>query len=129
MLEEAIKKIKEEIEKNKGDFYIQEIGKYVLVQVETNKEASEKIAKGEKTIVGSMKFLESEARKRLQKGQQCLMIADVEGFKIINTYFGFKNIQDKLDVEKREAVEKIEEDHTEEKVIEIDFNVNLEDLF
>lgn len=122
-MEEAIKKIKEEMEKNKGEVCIVETGKYVLEQIKTNREAGKKIATGEKTIEGALEYLGMELYKRAKKGTTRGMIHHTEGFVIMNNYFEFKNIQSEMIVE-----EKVEEDHKENKVIKVDFDIELDDL-
>lgn len=130
-MQEAIKKIREEMERNKGDLFTVETGKYVLTQIETNKEASKKISAGTKTIAGALAYLQGEAKKRAKSGDTCVMMTNSEGFEIMSKYFGFENIQDEMVVEEKiePKVEAKEEVVEEDNVVEVDFSVNFDDLF
>lgn len=126
MIEKAIEKIKAEMEKDKSS-HVQIVGKYLLQQIEINKNAADKIINGDKTIKGSIKEMAKEARKNAVSG--CGVLTDAEGFAIVARYFGFEAIQDKiLEVEISE-IKEVNNIHNEEAKKEtVDFNVNLDDL-
>lgn len=125
MLEKAISKIKEEIEKTK-DINTKAIGKYLLTQIETNEEAIKNIYDGKKTLKECSKKVVEVARKKAING--CAILSDEEVYKIVRDYFEIKVIQNKiLQVE----VEEIKEDHGIENKpnsSKESFNVSLEDF-
>lgn len=94
MIQDAINKINEEMEKNKNNTYLQAIGQYVVNQLEINKNSSDKIERGEKTLGGSLKYMQEKAKKVAVNG--CTVFTDAEGFKIIDEYFEFTAKQDKI---------------------------------
>lgn len=126
MLEKAISKIKEEIEKS-NDINTKAIGKYLLTQIETNEEAIKNIYDGKKTLKECSKKVVEVARKKAVNG--CAILSDEEVYKIVRDYFGIKVIQNKiLQVE----VEEIKEDHgivNKPNSSKDSFNVSLEDFF
>lgn len=133
MIEEAKLKIREEMEKNKDNQAIAEIGKFLLANIEVNKKAAEDINSGKKSIEKSLKHMEQEALKMVKNksGHQCVCIPPEGGFDIVKKYFEFEAVQDKIiQVE----VAGIKEDHNihepkKDNAINVDFNVSLEDLF
>lgn len=93
MIEEAKKKVNDEMEKCK-DKFTKVIGIYILQQIEVNKDAAEKIVKGEKTIKGALDEMKKEAKKVAVGG--CGILTDEEGFKIVEKYYGFNAIQTEI---------------------------------
>lgn len=128
MIEEAKLKIREEMDKS-NDTYTKIIGKYVLEQIEINKKAAEDICSAKKTLLKSLDNVKEIAKGKAVNG--CACMGDEEVFKIVREYFGIEAVQDKMiQVE----VEGIKEDHNihepkKDNVINVDFNVSLEDLF
>lgn len=86
MIEKAIEKIKEEMEKNKAP-YIQAIGNYILVQVEINDKAAKEIISGEKTLGKALEKVKGEAKKKAVNG--CAVLTDEEVYKQVREYYGF----------------------------------------
>ncbi|MDK0717052.1 Cas9 inhibitor AcrIIA9 family protein [Clostridium perfringens] len=124
MLEKAISKIKEEIEKS-NDKQTKVIGKYLLTQIETNEETIQSINAGEKNLKKCMEEIVKFARTRAVNG--CAILSDEEVYKKVREYFGIKVIQDKmLEVE----IDEIKEKHNikNQGNDEVIFQANLEDF-
>ncbi|MDP4146973.1 MAG: hypothetical protein Q8936_21285 [Bacillota bacterium] len=125
MIEEAKKKIKDEMEKNKDDF-TKDIGKYLLQQIEINTKAAEKIVTGDKTIQGAIEEMTKIAEKRVvRKGNRAVVrMTPEEGFEIVAKYYEFKGIQTEIKVEEVTApvIQEIKE------IPKAKFEVNIEDL-
>ena len=123
MIEEAKKKIREEMDKCKGDSTVKEIGTYLLNNIEVNINAAKAIVKGEKNIDLCIKHMQSIALKRVKekKGKQFVCIGPNEGFKIVEQYFKLDAKQQKMSIE--ENVLKKEQKNYNDK-----FSVNLDDL-
>ncbi|MBU3111970.1 PcfK-like family protein [Clostridium lacusfryxellense] len=88
MLEKAIKKINDEIEKNKNDTNIKVIGDFLVSQLKLNVGASEKVLQDGKTIKGSIEEMRKVAKSKAVNG--CGMLTDEEGFGIVLKYFDIK---------------------------------------
>lgn len=99
IINQAIEKIKEEMEKDNNP-YMQVVGSYVLRNLEVNKPSAEKIVAGTKTLSGSLKAMEDEARKVAKNGVGIL--TDEQGFEIVSKYFEFEGIQIDIDVATKE---------------------------
>lgn len=87
MIEEAVKKIKEEMEKNKAP-YIQAIGNYVLTQIEINDKAAKEVVEGKKTLKDALKKVKVKARIKAVDG--CAVLSDEEVYKLVSEYYGFE---------------------------------------
>lgn len=85
-MKEAIDKINQEMEENKDNPYIQYIGQYLLDYIEKNPQHSENITKEDKSIAGSLKFMNEKAKKIQKNGMA--MFSQEEGFAIVLEYFG-----------------------------------------
>lgn len=85
MINKAIKKINEEIEKEKNP-YVKVIGEYLLGVIENSEAAAEKILEKDKTIMNSLGAMRKEAEK--VKVGNMAMLTDEEGFAIVLKYFG-----------------------------------------
>lgn len=134
MIEEAIKKIKEEMEKSKV-LYIQAIGNYVINQIEVNGDAAKEVVEGKKTLKGAFEKVMELARKnatamnifqRAAGGTRCAVLTDEEVYKQVREYYGFEVEQQNAtkvvineDVNVKEPVK--EEEHK-------NFKVDLKDL-
>lgn len=90
MIEKAIEKIKEEMEKNKTP-YVQAIGNYVLTQIEINLECAKEVVDEKKTLEEAFKKVTEEARKKAVNN--CAVLTDEEVFKIVAKYYEFTNEQ------------------------------------
>lgn len=108
MLQEAIKKLKDEIGNDKG--YKQIIGGYLLKQLEANPTAADQILKEGKNIKGAMEAMKAEARKHQNNG--CAVLTDDEGFAVVLEYYDIPLVQ----------INKLRTCHS------ADFNVSLDDL-
>ncbi|MEN6325818.1 MAG: hypothetical protein ABFD18_06390 [Syntrophomonas sp.] len=122
MLEQAINKIKTEMDKNKNDSYIQVIGEFLLQQLKVNPVAADKIMAADKTIAKSIDAMATEARKKA-KGNRA-MLTDAEGYAIVLKYFG---IEGPVNVPVA-PVTTPQADPVPEKKADVGFNVKLEDL-
>ncbi len=98
MIEKAKNKIIDEMEKNKEDESIQYIGKYLLKQIEINKDAAKGILIEGKSITKAIEEMGKEAKKKVKKKTGCVgvCISPIEGLKIVSRYFNFEAIQDKI---------------------------------
>ena len=85
MKEQAIAKIKAEMEKSSDD-YIKIVGEMLLEHIAAHPADSEKIITEGKSISGSIGAMTEIARKRQKNGHA--VIAGVEGFEIVLKYFG-----------------------------------------
>lgn len=84
-MQEAINKLRVEIDGNKDNSYIQVIGNYLLQHIEANPDCAEKFTAGDKSIAKSLDAMAAEARKKQHKGMA--MLTDAEGFAIVLKYF------------------------------------------
>lgn len=113
MLENAIKKIKNEMEKENNP-YVKVIGEYLLQVVKDNESAAEKILVEDKTIMKSLKEMEKAAQK--VKVGNVGILTDEEGYEIVLKYFDIsKEINKSINNEnlidfKSKKIEKQEED-------------------
>ncbi len=85
MLEKAIEKIKKEMEKENNS-YVNVVGEYLLDQLDNNPAAAEKILGNNKTLMGSLKEMEKEAKEH--KIGNVGVITPDHGFAIVLEYFG-----------------------------------------
>jgi hypothetical protein len=119
MKEQAIEKIKGEMDRNK-DSNILTIGNFLIQYLSSNPDAAEKILNSEKTIKKSLDAMrgvaEKEARVRQKNGHYTAVIPDSEGFAIVLKYF---DITGSASAPTASVPLKKSSD---------DFNINLEDL-
>lgn len=120
MIEKAIEKIKEEMEKNKAP-YIQAIGNYVLCQVKINIEAAKEIVESKKTLKDALKIVTAKAKEKAV--DNCAILTDEEVYKIVREYYEFKAEQSNATqtVIKEEYREK-EKTKEEKKNFSVDLN-------
>lgn len=116
MINQAIEKIKAEMEENKNP-YTEIIGNYVIQQIQVNPQVAEAIINEEKTLAESLEQMRKEALK--VKQGDIAILTDEQAFKIIRDYFGFENVQQNIysSAEPKEA-----------KATDDDFNVSLNDF-
>lgn len=120
MLNKAIKKINDEIEKEKNP-YVKVIGKYLLGVIADNEGAAEKILAADKTIMKSLEAMRKAAEKN--KVGNMAMISDEEGFAIVLKYFEIKQ-EKKKDINNKKVIDfKAKKEEKEEDI----FNVSLDD--
>jgi hypothetical protein len=86
MLEQAIAKIKTEMEQNASKVYIRVIGDFLLHHLESNPDDAQQILTEGKTIAKSLEAVRKEAEKH--KEGSCAVLSDAEAFPIVLEYFG-----------------------------------------
>jgi hypothetical protein len=89
MLETALKKIRDEIEKEKNP-YVQVVGEFLTNYLEMNPGAAEKIMTEGKTIIKSLDEMKKAAREKAVNG--CAVLTEQEGFEIVLKYYGIEGI-------------------------------------
>lgn len=94
MIERAIEKIKQEINSQKNNLYVQVIGDYLLKQIEINRDAAKKICSENKSIEKSIKEIEKIARK--ESKSNTLVLSENGIYKIIRDYYKFEAVQDRF---------------------------------
>jgi len=120
MLDKAIKKINDEIEKEKNP-YVKVIGEYLLKVIADNEGAAEKILEADKTIMKSLEAMRKAAEKN--KVGNMAMLSDEEGFAIVLKYFEMKQ-EKKKDINNKKVIDfKAKKEEKEEDI----FNVSLDD--
>lgn len=122
MFDQAIQKIKTEMDQSKNDAYIQVIGEFLLQHIEANPAAAEKILTKDKTIAKSIDEMATKARKKA-KGNRAIL-TDAEGYAVVLKYFG---IDDPVTMPAAPA-SKPKPGPVPEKNASVEFNVRLEDL-
>lgn len=88
MLQEAINKLKTEMDQNKKNSYVQVVGGFLLQHLDNNPGAAENILVEDKSITKSLAEMKKEAEKK--KVGNCAVITDQEGFTVVLKYFGIK---------------------------------------
>ena len=91
MLNEAIKKIQDEIDNEKNNSYVQYVGKYMIEYLNKNQGYADNILDESKSIKGSLKKMEEEAKK-VKQGNMAMLSPD-EALKIVIEYFGIEFIE------------------------------------
>lgn len=86
MLEQAIAKLKAEMEANKTNAYVQAIGQFLIEHVKSNPASAEKIMANSKTVAGSLDAMRKEAEKK--RTGNFAILTPQEGFSIALEYFG-----------------------------------------
>jgi hypothetical protein len=87
MFEKAKEKLKAEMESKKNNGYVQCIGQFLLEYLDSSRGSAEAILTEGKTIEGSYKAMEVEARNKPRAGNMVMITPD-EGYEIIIKYFG-----------------------------------------
>ncbi|GAB6172016.1 hypothetical protein JCM15765_14940 [Paradesulfitobacterium aromaticivorans] len=88
MLENAISKLKTEMDSNKSNTYVQVVGGFLLQHINCHPQDAEKIMVTEKTIGKSLDEMRKVAEKK--KSGNCAVLTDEEGFEVVLKYFGIK---------------------------------------
>jgi hypothetical protein len=86
MLERAKAKLKDEMEGNKKNPYVQVVGGFLLQYIESNPAVAERILAADKTILKSLDEMKRAAEKK--KVGNCAVLTDQEGFDVVLKYFG-----------------------------------------
>ncbi len=126
---EAINKLRNEMESNKSNSYVQVVGQYLLQYLETNPNDGEKILDTEKTILKSLDAMKSEASKK--KVGNMAVLTPQEGFDIVAKYFGLNGIKAPKNVtaSTENVTKTVESDNkTVKDVTDDDFDVSLDDF-
>lgn len=125
MLDKAIKKIKDEMAKDKNP-YVNVIGEFLLNHLNINPGAAEKILDDKKSIIKSLDEMKNAAEKK--KVGNCAVLTDQEGFEIVLKYYGIESSESKGVPIAQEVKEKVEVKKEESSKKVIDFDVKLEDF-
>lgn len=88
VLENAIKKIKTEMEQNGDNAYIQVVGTFLLQHLNAHPQDAEKILTAEKTVTNSLETMRKVAEKK--KVGNMAVLTDQEGFAVVLKYFGIE---------------------------------------
>lgn len=126
MLERAIKKIQDEIAKNKDNPAIKVVGDFLIVQIQSHPEDAEKIMTEKKTVAGAMDFMKEKARKKQKNGYA--VIDPDEGLKIVMDYFGIKGALEDAKTVLKPAKSVSKPKETVPKPAESAFDIDLDDL-
>ncbi|MEG0153005.1 MAG: hypothetical protein RR744_07485, partial [Cellulosilyticaceae bacterium] len=86
-IQEASNKVNSEMQQANNS-YVQVIGDFLLKEIIKNKDAAEKIANSDKTIMGSLDAMRDVAAKN--KTGNYAVLTDDEGFNVVCGYYGFK---------------------------------------
>lgn len=123
MLNEAIDKIKGEMDKNNNP-YIKVVGEFLLQHLNSNPEASGKVLDKEKSIIKSLDEMRKAAEKK--KVGNCAVLTDKEGFEVVLKYFGIEGtFSEPVPIAKEINIKPLELKETK---TSIDFDVNLNDF-
>lgn len=126
MIEQAINKLNDEMNKNKNP-YVQVVGQFLVQHIKANPEVANKILQDGKTIMKSLDEMRKEAEKK--KVGNCAVLTDQEGFEIVLKYFdinGKIGTVSPVKVEKQTDIKPTEGNIKPKK--SIDFDVNLDEL-
>lgn len=85
-MENAIKKINDEMQKQPDNQCLEIIGQYIIDRCSSQEDA-DKVNKDDKSLSGAFKAIEEFARKKATAG--CAVIKDNDIFDAIDEYFGF----------------------------------------
>jgi len=85
-MEQAVKKLQDEIAGSQNNPYIQVIGNFLIQHVQANPGTAEKILENGKSIAKSLEAMKNEARKKISNGMA--MLTDEEGYAIVLKYYG-----------------------------------------
>lgn len=85
MLNEAIKKIEDEMKKEENNEYVQYIGKYLVDHLHKCQDHAQNILTEGKTILGSLKHMQGVVMKK--KSGNVAMLTPEQGFKAVLEYY------------------------------------------
>ncbi len=123
MYQQAVSRLKAEIENNKSNSYIQVVGNFLLQHLDKHYEDADKFMSADKTIAKSLDKMREEASKK--KVGNCAMFTPEEGFAIVLKYFG---IESTVKSPAPTAATNIQKPVTTPKKSEVDFDISLDDL-
>lgn len=121
MKNQAIDKIKTEMDNNKTNEFVKVVGGFLLQHLEDNADSAEKILQADKTILKSLEEMKKLAKAKAVNG--CRMFAPQDGFEIVLKYFGIKATAPVF-IQEQAKVETVTE--AQDKKANIDFNVELD---
>ncbi|OMF10468.1 hypothetical protein BK129_01620 [Paenibacillus amylolyticus] len=87
-VEEAIAKLKAEMDGTGTNAYIKLIGDFLIKHIQANPGSAEQVMAADKTIAKSLLAMQAEAKKKAVGGMA--MLTDEEGFAIVLNYFGLQ---------------------------------------
>lgn len=124
MIENAIAKLKAEMDQNKNNPYIQVVGGFLIQELNVNPGAAEKILAEGKTIGKSLDEMRRAAEKK--KVGNCAVLTDQEGFDIVLKYFDIKRsapVATPVQSAQQNEIKAVEST-----LPSIDFDIGLDDL-
>ncbi|QLG39375.1 hypothetical protein HW560_15610 [Paenibacillus sp. E222] len=100
-VEQAIAKLKAEMDGTGTNAYIKLIGDFLIKHIQTNPDSAEQVIAADKTIAKSLFAMQAEAKKKAVGGMA--MLTDEEGYAVVLKYF---SIEGEVVVEKQEPAAK-----------------------
>lgn len=85
-MEQALTKIRTEMDANKDNTYVQVVGHFLVLHLQAHPEDADKILAEDKTIAKSLDAMRTEARKK--SSGNTAVLTDTEGFAVVLRYFG-----------------------------------------
>jgi len=122
MYQQAVEKLKAEMESSKKNSYVQVVGGFLLSHLDKNNQDADKFMVQDKTIAKSLDEMRKEASKK--KVDNCAMFTPEEGFAIVLKYFG---IGSAVTIPAPVAAT-IQKPVTTPKKSEVDFDISLDDF-
>ena len=95
-IEDAIKKINDEVQKNHSNTYLVMVGEHIIDCIRTEA-AAEQILAGKKSLSGCLQQIAENAKK--QRRGSVAVIEDMTVYKWARNYFGLKDIDQKPQME------------------------------
>ncbi|MFJ2044547.1 hypothetical protein ACIOBL_13120 [Paenibacillus taichungensis] len=89
-VEQAISKLKAEMDGTGTNAYIKLIGDFLIKHIQANPGSAEQVMAADKTIAKSLVAMQAEAKKKAVGGMA--MLTDKEGFSIVLNYFGLQGV-------------------------------------
>lgn len=95
-IEEAIKKINNEVQKNQSNTYLMLVGEHIIDCI-TTEEAAEKVLEEKKNLSGCLQSITGKAQK--QKQGNVAVIEDATVYRWAREYFGLETAEQKPHLE------------------------------
>lgn len=89
-MEKAIEKLKNEMDQDKDNAFLQAVGNYLIEYVNRNPDKAQTFLAEDKTIAGSLQKMKESARKQAKNG--CAVLTDEEAYKVVLKYFGIESL-------------------------------------
>ena len=108
-IEEAIKKINTEVQKDPKNRHMELVGEHIIDQI-TTEAAAEAVLQEKKSLAGAMQKIQTEAGR--QKHGNCAVIEDSEEYGWAREYFGLTEVanpQTHAEVQKKGVCVKLED--------------------